>query len=81
MITAINVVISVNMQNTKSIEYVTSDCRSEDGITIGIIDGIITLARLGAIRDLSSPNIKSALKDLIQDEDLKYILNYLNNAL
>lgn len=57
-------------------EIVVSDCREEHGITIGAIDSIITLARLIVHRNFENPNIKSALRDLQSDEDLKYILNY-----
>lgn len=68
----------MNMENMKSMEIVSSDCRTVEGITIGLIDSIITISRILAKRDLESENIKSALRDLCSDEDLKYILNYLN---
>lgn len=70
----------MSTQNTKLIEYVVSDCRSEEGITIGLIDTIINSSRILAKRPLDSDYIKSALKDLSQDEDLKFILNYLNDV-
>jgi enoyl-CoA hydratase/carnithine racemase len=51
-----------------------TDCRSETGITVGLIDAIITMVRLLAQRDLSAPEVQEALKDLRQDEDLAKVL-------
>lgn len=51
------------------------DCRSEEGITIGLIDGIISIARVLAKRDIHDPEVKEALMDLCLDEDLSKILN------
>ena len=50
------------------------DCRSEDGVTIGLIDGIIAIARVLKHRNLSSPAVVEALEDLNTDEDISYIL-------
>lgn len=54
-----------------------TDCRSKEGITVGLIDSLISIARvlkprLGEIRE-GSPTW-GALKDLHQDEDLLTIL-------
>jgi hypothetical protein len=51
-----------------------TDCRSETGITVGLIDAIITMVRLLAERDLETPEAQEALKDLRQDEDLAKVL-------
>jgi hypothetical protein len=51
-----------------------TDCRSETGITVGLIDAVITIVHLLAERDLSSPEVQEALKDLRQDEDLRKVL-------
>jgi len=51
-----------------------TDCRSEVGITVGIIDSIITSARLLKNRDLTSIEVNEALLDLKADEDLRSIL-------
>jgi len=51
------------------------DCRSEEGITIGLIDGIISIARVLAKRDIHDPAVKEALMDLCMDEDLSKIMN------
>jgi hypothetical protein len=50
------------------------ECKSEEGITIGLIDAIISIARILKDRDLSSNDIKEALLDLKADSDLKFIL-------
>lgn len=54
---------------------IETDCRSEIGITVGLIDTLINTARILRERDLNSLEIKEAIKDLQQDEDIKYILN------
>ena len=55
-----------------------TDCRSEEGVTVGIIDSFITLARLMKGRDLSSAAVQEALADLRADEDVAKILNPKN---
>jgi hypothetical protein len=57
----------------------TTDCRSETGITIGLIDSIITTARVLRYRDITATEIQEALEDLRQDEDVNYVINMLNN--
>lgn len=59
----------------KRITEIYSDCRSEEGITIGLVDALISISRILSKRDLNSPQIKEALKDLVGDEDLKFILS------
>lgn len=49
---------------------ITTDCRTEVGVTIGLIDAIISIARVLAIRDLSAPEVQEALLDLKSDEDV-----------
>jgi hypothetical protein len=50
-------------------------CRSEVGITVGLIDGLIAIARVLAKRDLASEEVRKALKDLHGDEDIAAILS------
>jgi len=50
------------------------DCRSEVGITVGLIDAIISCARVIARRDLTAPAVVKALKDIRSDEDVRMIL-------
>ena len=52
------------------------DCRSETGITIGLIDSIISISRILVNRDIRDPDIIEALKDLQNDEDLKSLLKH-----
>jgi hypothetical protein len=46
------------------------DCRSPEGVTVGLIDSIITTARVLRGRDLSHPAAREALADLREDEDV-----------
>lgn len=55
----------------------TTDCRSEEGITVGLIDSVIALSRVinQRLRVLNlTPAVEEALKDLASDADLKNIL-------
>lgn len=53
-----------------------TDCRSEEGITVGLIDALIAIGRVLAIRINSERTsaVKEALKDLRADENFKKIL-------
>ena len=50
------------------------DCRSEEGITIGLIDSLISISRVLAGRDFSHPATIEALKDLGSDDDFNLIV-------
>lgn len=51
------------------------DCRSPVGVTVGLIDAIISIARVLASRDnLGAPQVSEALADLRGDEDLTAVL-------
>jgi hypothetical protein len=52
-----------------------TDCRSEVGITVGLIDSLIFICRILSKRDLSNVSITEALLDLQSDEDIKEIFN------
>lgn len=52
-----------------------TDCRSEVGITVGLIDSLIVICRVLKSRNLSASEVKEALKDLSSDEDLMSILS------
>lgn len=47
-----------------------TDCRSDVGITVGLIDGIIAMARVLRTKDQSSAEVQEALNDLRADEDI-----------
>lgn len=51
-----------------------TDCRTEEGITVGLIDSVITVARVLAKRDLSTPAVLEALRDLRTDSDVASLL-------
>lgn len=51
------------------------DCRSEAGVTVGLIDAIISICRIAAKRDHTDPSVVEALADLRSDEDLVLLLN------
>lgn len=50
-----------------------TDCRSEEGITVGVIDALITLVYLLRNRDTSPPVVKEALRDLGASEEFHYL--------
>lgn len=52
-------------------------CRSEEGITVGAVDGVIAFVRLLARRDLSPKHVQDALADLFQDPDLQTVRDAL----
>lgn len=52
-----------------------TDCRTQDGITVGLIDTIINSFRLLRTRDITTNAVKEALIDLREDEDMNYFIN------
>lgn len=58
------------------------DCRSPEGVTVSLIDGIIGMARVIKQRiEITgiTPAIKEALMDLGQDEDVYFIIKLCPN--
>jgi len=53
---------------------IQTDCRSEEGVTVGLIDSLIFIARVLAKRDLGSHGVREALADLQSDEDIALLL-------
>jgi hypothetical protein len=51
----------------------STDCRDEQGVTVGLVDALISIARVLVQRDLQDPVVQEALKDLAQDEDMEKI--------
>jgi len=70
---ASNQTIPFNAQTEIGIAAETVDCRGEAGITVGLIDGIISMARILVRRDLSNPHVVEALKDMASDEDIRLL--------
>lgn len=54
-----------------NVHQVPVDCRSEEGITIGLIDTIMTCCAALRGRDLCHAQVVEALKDLRSDEALR----------
>lgn len=53
----------------------TTDCRNEDGVTVGLVDSIIFISRVLATRDLESYDaVREALLDLYYDEDFRKVI-------
>lgn len=55
------------------------ECKSETGITVSLVDGILTMSSLLSTRNLNSPEVKEAIKDLKEDPDLGKLLLEDNN--
>ncbi|MEU9333148.1 hypothetical protein AB0D49_08280 [Streptomyces sp. NPDC048290] len=51
------------------------NCRSEEGITVGLVDAVIGIVRVLAPRDLRAVNVQEALADLFEDRDFQTIQN------
>lgn len=63
-------------QSSLSESETITNCRTEEGITVGLIDAVITIARIIKIRDLSnSKAVREALKDLASDDDFAFLNN------
>lgn len=60
------------MKSTSAISK--TDCRSEEGITVSLIDSLITTLRVLRKRKLRGKNIKEALIDFRCDKDLSHLL-------
>lgn len=54
----------------------TIDYKSEEGITIALLEGIMLNATLLRNRFLTTPEILEAIKDLQEDKSLEYLLKY-----
>lgn len=52
-----------------------TECRSEEGITEGLIDSLIFILRVLVTRDLTTNEAQAALTDLAEDPDLRTVLN------
>lgn len=48
---------------------IKTDCKTETGITVGLIDGIINSFRLLNGRDFKPKAVKEAMKDFYHDKD------------
>lgn len=48
-------------------------CRSEEGITVGLVDALVSIHRVLAVRDLSPQEVQEGLADLFEDPDHRTI--------
>ena len=55
-------------------------CRSEEGITVGLVDAIIGILRVLAPRDLRTKGVQEALADLSEDPDLRTVQAALDHT-
>ncbi|MGY1950083.1 hypothetical protein [Pseudomonas pergaminensis] len=51
-----------------------TDCRTDVGVSVGLIDSIITTARVLSGRILDSVEVQEALRDLRADKDVRSLL-------
>ena len=63
----------MKLKHIKVLENITTDCRQETGITVGLLDGLIAQMRIIRHRDLSSKEITEVFKDLASDEDFEWL--------
>lgn len=49
------------------------ECRSDEGVTIGLIDSLNTISQIIATRDLTSEHVREALEDLYSDPSFNAI--------
>lgn len=52
-----------------------TQAHTEAGITVGLIDSLITIARVLVTRDWGSPEVWEALADIRENDDLKRIMD------
>jgi len=52
---------------------IDTNCRTETGITVGLIDGMIAQIRILRKRELTAKEIKEVFADLADDEDFKWL--------
>lgn len=55
-------------------QNIAIDCKSPEGITIGLIDSLMTIAHVVIERDWNTPAIQEALKDLSSDADIRALM-------
>lgn len=66
------------------VKETTIDCRSEEGITIGLIDAIISICRILSPRlemGTTTDSINEALMDLSNDEDMKNVIAWTDKRI
>ena len=67
----------VNVFSPPTAKHSSTDCRSPEGIAVGLIDGIINnlrVLRRHYSEEMEAKVVGDAIDDLLDDEDLKWIL-------
>lgn len=54
-----------------------TDCRSEAGITVGLLDALLAVAAVLAQRDMTPPAVQEALRDVRSNEHVWSLLKTL----
>jgi hypothetical protein len=57
-----------------STQHTSTDCRTPDGVTTSLLDGLIGICRVLRQRDLTTPGAAAALRDAQADEDVRALL-------
>ena len=52
----------------------STDCRTPDGITVNLIDSVITICRLLRDRSIEAPAVRDAVSDLRSDPDVRAVM-------
>jgi len=52
-----------------------TDCKTEEGITVGLIDAMMSIARVLRDRELHSEVVQEALQDIRDDDDMHWLMN------
>lgn len=60
--------------------FVATDAQSTDGITVGLIDAVISICGVISSRDRTSDSVREALKHLAQDKDVIAVIKSANRA-
>lgn len=70
-----NNMLYIELQPTKEIPMaeISTNCRTEEGITVGLVDALISICRVLAPRDLDNAAVQEALKDMFRDEDYDFV--------
>lgn len=56
-----------------SANHIHTDCRTDEGITVGLIEGLIAISRIVRQRGINTPAEQEAIKDLRVDEDVRWL--------
>jgi len=61
-----------------AVSETSTDCRTPEGMTVGLVDCLIAVCRVLAKRDLSGAEVGEALRDFRDDEDVRAVWAAVN---